>query len=526
MRFSRVLKSSPHCLASPDGKLVATLLPSSISIRAVESLDVTRPIRLPADLGGGVTTFLWSPSSERLLLATADEIHVFSATEDDFHATIRNPSSSVARSSFVGFGATDREVCVCTAHGIKLSLFYLSSPSKAVEITSPKFYTTSSAARGFSFRPHTHHLALLTRTAGKDTISIHDPASRETQRSWSSDIVDAQGLAWTPDGRWLVVWESAAQGHRVQFFTPDGHKYRDWCGPLHHASEASDYRLSAGVKLLAFSPNSQYVAIGDFGRCLYVLHTANGAKQLQLRHPFTLEPKEILQIWQEQINISKEEVSTHAFVKASQPVSPPSLAASKAQELKSGPCTVLFDCSAALLAVILEDAPAALWIWDISKCELRAVLMLHAEISRVDWHPTQPGLLSVRCEGDSYNGIIFVWDSLGGVPRSIDFRSLLPEGKIHGRVSVYWLDSATESASLVFTDNKSCVFGSLADADEEVLPQQERYQPASSDWIQAAESQLDLVSVSAADSDDHESDMGGDLSELDDTFHFKKFGVE
>lgn len=259
-------------------------------------MDLVRTIKLPANLAASATTFVWSASSERILLATADEIHIFSATGTGYHATIRNPSPAAAKSTFVDFGATDAEALVISAHGIKLSLFNLTS-SRAVEIANPKFYTTSSAARGFSFRPSSRHLALLTRTSGKDTISIHAPETRDVLRSWSPDLVDAQGLAWTPDGRWLVVWESAAQGHRVSFFTPDGHRYRDWCGSV-QKDEPGDMheRLGPGARLVVLSPNSQYAAIGDYSRRVCLLHTSNMTTQLLLRHPSTAEPKDTLQV--------------------------------------------------------------------------------------------------------------------------------------------------------------------------------------------------------------------------------------
>jgi WD40 repeat protein len=108
--------------------------------------------------------------------------------------------------------------------------------------------------------------------------------------------VDVQGLSWTPDGRWLVMWESAAQGHRLLFFTPDGHKYRDWSGPFHLEAGESHNRLAAGVKLVAFSPDSQYLAVGDYGRCIFVLPMTAMTDRMQLRHPLTIEPKDTLQV--------------------------------------------------------------------------------------------------------------------------------------------------------------------------------------------------------------------------------------
>jgi hypothetical protein len=64
---------------------------------------------------------------------------------------------------------------------------------------------------------------------------------------------------------------------------------------------------------------------------------------------------------------------------------------------------------------------------------------------------------------------------------------------------------------------------SLADADGEVLPWHETQPTAWVNQDQAAETQLDPKPVSAEESDDQD---GGDvegMSELDDTFHFKRF---
>ncbi|KAH8673578.1 WD40 domain-containing protein [Xylariales sp. PMI_506] len=521
MRFSPVLKSSTHCLPSPNGKLVASLLSSSIHVTAVESLETSQVVKLPTEFAAGVTAVVWSSSSERLLLAAADEIRVFSVTHADFQATIRNPSSSVGKSGFIDFGATDREVFVFSAHGIKLSVFNLAT-AKIVEITSPKFYTTVSGPRGFSLRPHTNHLALLTRIAGKDTISIHSPESREAQRSWSPDVIDVQGLTWTPDGRWLVVWESAAQGHRVVFFTSDGHKYRDWHGPTRHASEDVDYQLAAGIKAVVFSPDSRYAAIGDHGRCICVLHTTNTTEQWILSHPRTIEPKDTIQVWQEQIDSSKSSVAVPEFVRASHTVCPLGRAASSASELKIGVQSLAFDCASALLAVVLEDNPSTLWIWDVHASELRAVLMFHSEVTKLDWHPTQAELLFVRCEWTSYTGNVFVWDPLSAGPRCVDFQSHHPDGKTNGKASISWLKSTAESASLFYADRKACILNSLAESDEEVLPWHSS-QPNSSILLgPAAESPLNLIPLSAGDM----SELDDSASRLDDTFHFKKLGPE
>lgn len=308
--------ASSHCLPSPDGRLVATLLPSGIHVRATDSLnDIAHVVALPSDMNyGSILSFQWAPSSRRLLVATVDQIMVFAAlpNADDedgdnatsghaprparpFHATIRNPALSVVgKPAFVSFGPVDDQVCLCSALGIRFAIFNLRT-AKAVEIANPKLYSPAAAcSRGFSFRPGSHHLALLTRTAGKDWISVHDPSSAIPVASWPPDTIDAQGLVWAPNGQWLVVWESAAHGRRILFYTPDGHLFKSWTGEQGASPallSAPDSLLGSGVRLAHFSSDSRLLAVGDASRCVRIIDMASIVEAKRLLHPTTLNPR-------------------------------------------------------------------------------------------------------------------------------------------------------------------------------------------------------------------------------------------
>jgi dipeptidyl aminopeptidase/acylaminoacyl peptidase len=119
-------------------------------------------------------------------------------------ATIKNPVPGPGKPSHVQFGHGDGEVIVFSTHGLKVLVFELST-AKAVEVASPKWYHPASAPRAYSVRPLTGHLALFTRVGGKDMLSIHDPSSRQLQRSWHPETNDVQGVAWSPDGQWLLT---------------------------------------------------------------------------------------------------------------------------------------------------------------------------------------------------------------------------------------------------------------------------------------------------------------------------------
>ncbi|KAK3313473.1 hypothetical protein B0H66DRAFT_577481 [Apodospora peruviana] len=524
MHFSKTIKSSSHCLPSPNGAYVATLFfPAVVNVRAVRGLEVVHVVKLAQDFSGPVLGFQWSPSSRLLLVAGVEQIQVCSALDSSFSATIRNPVAAGTKPTYVGFGASDAEICVISSFGLKFAVFNLTSSNKATEIASPKFSSSSTTvSNGFSFRSGSHHLALLTRTAGKDMISIHDFPARQLQRSWAPDTVDAQGLIWSPEGRWLVVWESPALGHKVIFYTADGHMFKTWLGPANPSPEDKDYSLGAGVKLVQFSADARRLAIGDCSKSIRMFNMASATEAWRLQHPNSLVPKDTLQVWQERIVVAQAGPSVHTFIRTSQPISPAPRPQDNSESLP-GCANILFDPFSNLLATRLEDCPSTVWIWDAQLIELRAVLLFHGNVSSLSWHPSISETLLVRCEGEQYSGLVFVWDPLSEGPRSVDFAQQLPGAKTVGRWRALWLGLHEESpASLFLSDSQNYMLASLAELDETSLPWGEQENPRHAEGgAMREESPLELVP--ATDVGMEALGVGeDDDSELEDTFIHKR----
>lgn len=263
-------------------------------MRSIESLETIHSVKLPSNLGPAYA-LRWSPSSRRLLACFADQINVYSASGPGYRAVIRNPATPNLKPTFVQFGPSDDDILMCSSYGLKFSIFDLAT-SKTVEIANPKFHQATSASRGFSLRPGSAHLSILTRVAGKDIVSIHHPKTREVLRSWHPETADAQGLAWTPDGRWLILWEAAGQGHKILFYTSDGHLFKTWSGSSLFEAEEKHYELGAGVKLCQLSPDGARIAVCDHTRSVCVLDTESAAESMRLEHPATIAPKDTVQV--------------------------------------------------------------------------------------------------------------------------------------------------------------------------------------------------------------------------------------
>lgn len=275
---------------------MAALHASTISVRAVESLRIVRDIDLPAGFSGSVVAFQWSSSSRLLLVASVDEIHVFSAFDAAFHATVRNFAPPAAKPAYIGIGPIDTDVYVCALYGLKFTVFDLAA-SRAIEVANIKFCTAGTVRKGFCFRPDTRHLTVLTRVSGKDMISIHHPITKEVQRSWFPDLIDAQGVIWSPDGRWIVTWESAAHGHKILFYTPDGNLFKVWSGPQTLVAADADAQFGPGVRLLEFSADARSLAVGDNSRRICILDMKKSAAEfLRLQHPITVANADTIQV--------------------------------------------------------------------------------------------------------------------------------------------------------------------------------------------------------------------------------------
>lgn len=467
---------APLCRQSPDGSLVASLNASTVTVISTQSLRTKNVIQLPSSLSKPFSSFSWSPSSTYLLVAGPEHIYVFSALDASFHATIDSPGLGPGKAPLIKFGARDSEIIACSAVGLKLSLYDLSS-STAVDVANPKFHHPGTTSKTFAIRPRTGHLAILTRTAGKDIISIHDPVTRQVQRSWNADSVDAQGVRWTPDGQWLLLWESAAHGHKFWVFTPDGELFQDL--DANTLSQPENLDLAPGIKLCQPSPQSDLCAIGDYSTTVNIISTEKWRREMVLTHPSTIEPTDTLQVWQEQLGVSPEGQPTCTFVRATQVISPGAPADGKvssaaataaATELKTGCMAALFDASSSLLATKLEETPSTLWIWDVSTAELRAVLVFHSPVT-FSWHPSSRELLLISCQDETRPGVFYLWDPLSQGPSPLladDYLLRKRATTAPMKPQMSWLNLKGEDPLLFLSNEQNGRLLSLLADDEEM----------------------------------------------------------
>ncbi|KOS18530.1 hypothetical protein ESCO_000731 [Escovopsis weberi] len=240
---------------------------------------------------------------------------------------------------------------------------------------------------------------------------------------------------------------------------------------------------------------------------------------------------------------SLDERSTHAFVKATQLLSPPGLTADgrPSADLKPGCSMAAFDASSTLLATRLDDSPCTLWIWDVAAAELRAVLIFHNSSVGFQWHPTCRELLLVTIQDAAQHGMAFIWDPLSEGPTAIALDDFLPNGKAMGggRTQVIWVDaSGPESPVLLASNARHYVMLSPLSPEQGPGPWQlDEGQQWSDEDVEEKVTEAQTPARSAVDDkkddDDEEEEEGKEednddddedaaASDVEDTFIFKR----
>lgn len=207
-------------------------------------------------------------SHQRILCATSNRISVWQLNSLEWHADIENIEPSVTA---IDFGANDDDAILFHAWSSKLTIFNLESASSLI-IKSPKFCNPSS--QGHGFRPQTRQLAIILKPEANDLLTIHEGHSYETISKVNLPTVDAQGLKWSPDARWIAVWDAPSNGTKVLLYTADGQHFRTYTG---RSDVENTHDL--GVKCIEWAPlkprqqNSEVLAIGKYDGTVDLLNT-------------------------------------------------------------------------------------------------------------------------------------------------------------------------------------------------------------------------------------------------------------
>ncbi|KAF2456735.1 hypothetical protein BDY21DRAFT_372202 [Lineolata rhizophorae] len=396
VEISDVFTSSQHTVPSPDGEFVAALGGGRLTVRSVASQELVRSIAVGAGAGSKATWLRWGPGAPRKLLVADDEgARVWDLGDTKWSATIDNGSAGMGRIVHADFGGSADEVLLASDFAAKLTVWSLRS-GRSVEIRDPKFTT----GRGFGYRPRSGIFSLLSRPGPHDVVTLHAPGTYKVMRTLALPTVDAQGLRWSPDGRWLAAWDTASAGCKVVVYTADGNLYRTYTGAGMGADDVPE-GLGLGVCSVAWTPRADMLAVSGHDGRVALLGTRTFSPAAILAHaPAVRLPHGPVVV--EQVTAARE----RRYEPATQPLTPP-----RAPE-PTPPARVAllaFDAAGTALATRDDAAPTTLWLWDLARLAPLAVVVQHAPIRTLRWHPSRAGLFLLLCAHDE--PVLYVGDT-------------------------------------------------------------------------------------------------------------------
>ena len=255
-----MVSASQQAVPSPDGSLVAAVLQSQLLLRSTINDQVILSYSLPRINSNqyrhlklsGRLALAAVDNPLRILVANDDTIHVFEVKNPQWKAVINGAAGNMGKIAHVDFGANEDEVVVFSEYSFKATIWSLVT-SRGVEVRDPK-----TGSRCHDYRPKTKHWAILTRESARDNLLILAPGTHEVLENVELPTVDAQGVKWSPDGLWLAIWDTASSGYRILIYTADGHLFKNYAG-----GQTVD-EIGLGIKTIAWAPNGENLAIGDY----------------------------------------------------------------------------------------------------------------------------------------------------------------------------------------------------------------------------------------------------------------------
>uniref|UniRef100_A0A8C4Q297 WD repeat containing, antisense to TP73 n=1 Tax=Eptatretus burgeri TaxID=7764 RepID=A0A8C4Q297_EPTBU len=362
------------CLGSLP--LLAYCVQLKLMVRDVRALHVTNTFTC-VDL---VNQLEWSADS--LFLSCSMHRRVWSLEEPEWHCKIKEGSAGLIHSCWSPDG---RHILNTAEFHLRITVWSLCSKSVSY-IRYPK-----NCAKGMDFTQDGQYMALAERRNCKDFVSVFACQDWQLLKHFATDTEDLAGLIWSPNGCVLCIWEASTE-YKVLVYSADGRvlfAYSAYCWAL-------------GVKAVAWSPSSQFLAVGSYDEKVRVFCDITWQKIDELSHPKKVSyAPDLAGIYD--LVFSDEVVKIPFDVSVEEP--DPDRA-----NPRLGVGLIAFSSDGHYMATRNDNMRWAVWVWAVGLFRLISLLHHKRPVETLAWHPSQPRL-AIACDGPS----VFLWSPGGCV---------------------------------------------------------------------------------------------------------------
>ncbi|XP_017915953.1 PREDICTED: WD repeat-containing protein WRAP73 isoform X3 [Capra hircus] len=218
----------------------------------------------------------WSADSLFILCALYKRglVQVWSLEQPEWHCKIDEGSAGLVASSWSPDG---RHILNTTEFHLRITVWSLCTKSVSY-IKYPK-----ACQQGITFTRDGRYLALAERRDCRDYVSIFVCSDWQLLRHFDTDTQDLAGIEWAPNGCVLAVWDSCLE-YKVLLYSLDGRLLSAFCA----------YEWSLGIKSVAWSPSSQFLAIGSYDGKVRILNHVTWKMITEFEHPATVNNPKIV----------------------------------------------------------------------------------------------------------------------------------------------------------------------------------------------------------------------------------------
>uniref|UniRef100_A0A8D0KVA4 WD repeat containing, antisense to TP73 n=1 Tax=Strix occidentalis caurina TaxID=311401 RepID=A0A8D0KVA4_STROC len=405
MSFSELFKLSGLLgRFSPDGKCLASCVQYRLVVRDASTLQI---LQLYTCLDQ-IQYIEWSSDSLFILCAMYKRgvVQVWSLEQPDWHCKIDEGSAGLVASCWSPDGR----------HILNTTEFHVSVNSSVLfSLFSLSLMNLGSLA-GIAFTKDGRYMAVAERRDCKDFVSIFVCSDWQLLRHFDTETQDLFGIEWAPNGCVLAAWDTCLE-YKILLYSLDGRLL----------STYRAYEWSLGIKSIAWSPSSQFLAIGSYDEKVRILNHVTWKKITEFEHPATVASSKTIVYKEVEKSPSVETerlsfpptralasslFSTQSKYDVSQvPVSLQHIKpVTDRANPKMGIGMLAFSPDNCFLATKNDNIPNAVWIWDIQKLKLFVVLEQLCAVQSFQWDPRQPRL--AVCTGNSK---VYLWSPAGCV---------------------------------------------------------------------------------------------------------------
>lgn len=398
MKFSGLIKQSNSISKfSPNGQFLANTINNRIIIRNVENLQIEETF-VCVDVIEGVE---WASDSKYILCAMYKRrvVQAFSLEDAEWHCRIDEGSLGILDAQWSPDG---RHILTTAKYHLRITIWSLLNRSvsylKYAKAVNP----------GLAYSPDGKYVALAERRGCKDHICILLCSNWKIVKNFYTETKDLGGILWSPANDILCIWDAIPENYNVCLYSLDGHCLATYCA----------YQWALGVKTAAWSPTSQFLAVGSYDEKVRLLNHITWQPIAEYSHPSVVTSEDVVVYQEIEINSLGTDDETNfpgeSFFKANltyeifnnRPLVLNALAVdnSKANP-KIGVGTIAFSSNARYIATINDNMPNVVWIWDIDKLEMANVLIQKHTVKHLAWSPSKPVL--ALCTGSSQ---IYLWN--------------------------------------------------------------------------------------------------------------------